>query len=513
MKYVSVQEMVLIEKAADAAGYSYQMMMEAAGRGLAAVIQEDFGPPAGRKVTALVGSGNNGGDALVALSYLLSWGWTATALLVRDRLDSDPLLARVSENGCRVIKCFDADRSPTVLEEELLSAKILIDGVLGTGIKFPIKAPLDKLLGDTKKILQQASAKPIVIAVDCPSGINCDTGEIDPAAFPADLTVIMAAVKQGLLKFPAYQYLGEIRMVDIGIPKSLPQLDKISREIICPEWVESKLPERPPDAHKGDFGTALIIAGSVKYPGASILAGESAYRIGTGLVTIAVPAAIYPGLIGALPEATWIKLDDQEGQISSSASTQIKGALGRPTACLIGPGLGSHESTRTFLENLLQLKELPPLVLDADGLRLLRGSAQWPELIPRGSVLTPHPGEMSALTGLSVQDIQTDRIGTAEHFALKWNQIVVLKGAHTVIAGPQGLTKIVISAEPALARAGSGDVLGGIITGFIAQGLKPFDAAACGVWIHARAGKLASESAGGAAAVLAGDIARAIGKV
>jgi len=486
MKYVSVNEMITIEHAADAFGHSYSAMMEAAGRGLAEVIQAKFGDIPEKRITALVGSGNNGGDALVALDYLISWGWQASALLFKDRSPRDPLLKRVREKG---------------------------DGVLGTGIKLPIKKPLSQLLEYVKQVLDNVDKKPNIIAVDCPSGVDCDSGEAAQSCLKADLTVTMAAVKQGLLRFPAYDYIGDLRLVGIGLPEEFPEMNNIKREVIEPDWVKQILPIRPLSAHKGVFGTALVIGGSVNYPGAAILAGESAYRSGVGLVTIAVPKSIYSGVIGTIPEATWIQLDDLDGSISSSAIEQIKGSLTRPTACLIGPGMGTNFSSRDFLYKVIRLNDLPPLVLDADGLRLALDSKKWPDLLPPGSVLTPHPGEMAYLTGLDVEEIQAERVAIAEKYAQEWQQILVLKGAHTVIADPGGQTKILESAQPELARAGSGDVLAGIITGLIAQGVPQFEAAAAGAWIHARAGSIAAEKRGSSASVIAGEISDAVGKV
>ena len=513
MKYVSVEEMISIEEAANAAGYSYQAMMEGAGRGLADVIQKEFGHSAQKMITALVGSGNNGGEALVALDYLLSQGWQASALLFRKRSPHDPLMKRVRDNGGAILDCSEYPQSCDSIQQELAEADFILDGVLGTGIKLPIREPLDDLLGFVKKEVDGLRKKPPIIAVDCPSGIDCDSGEAAQTCLRADLTVTMAAVKQGLLRFPAYDYLGDLQLVEIGLPDGLPEMENIGREVIETEWVKQILPERPLNAHKGIFGTALIIAGSVNYPGAAILAGESAYRIGAGLVTMAVPKTIYSGVIGNIPEATWIQLDDLDGAISSSAIEQIKGALKRPTACLIGPGLGINYCSRDFLNKVLRLKDLPPLVLDADGLRLAAKIKNWQGAIPAGSVLTPHPGEMSYLTGIPVDEIQRDRVGIAEKYAQDWDQILVLKGANTVIADPGGQTKILEAAHPALARAGSGDVLAGIITGLIAQGISPFEAAAGGAWIHARAGVIAAGEKANSASVLAGDISDAIGQV
>jgi len=512
MKYVTVSEMVAIEKAADRAGYSYSDMMEAAGKGLAEEIHNRYDQNTGRGALALVGSGNNGGDALVAVDYLLQWGWKASALLLRQRPDDDPLLKRVAEQGGRVLDASDPDSLEDILEGELSGCTVLLDGVLGTGIKLPLRAPLDELLALTGRQLSRFENPPEVVAVDCPSGIDCDTGEAAPVVLKADLTVTMAAVKAGILEFPAYNFVGDLALVDIGLPSGLSEWEGINREVIERAWVAERIPDRPLNAHKGTFGTALILAGSEELPGAAILAGKSAYRVGAGLVTIGVPENIHLALVSGIPEATWIVLDNGDQGIQESAVDQVRRALGRPTACLLGPGWGRGPSTGKFLAGVLDLDGLPPLVLDADGLRQLADFPDWPRRLPRRSVLTPHPGEMSGLCGLSIPEIQSDRIGTAERFAREWSQIVLLKGAHTVIAAPEGQTKILISAEPALARAGSGDVLAGIITGMIAQGLDPFSAAAVGAWLHARSGKEAESRAGSPAAVLAGDISKTIGQ-
>jgi len=513
MKYVSVSEMIEIEKAADAAGHNYAAMMEAAGKGLAGLIHERYGSQTGKRVTALVGSGNNGGDALVALDYLIAWGWTAEAIFLRERPVSDPLIKRVADRGFNQIEFFDPTQSPLNLQAIFTRSDLIIDGVLGTGIKLPLRPPLDQLLGSVKDVLEGLEEKPIIVAVDCPSGVDCDTGQTSPVCLAADLTVTMAAVKAGTLQFPAYEFLGVLEMVGIGLPAGLPEYDMISREVVEKEWVLSRMPDRPSDAHKGTFGTSLLIAGSEEYPGAAVLAGRSAYRIGSGLVTLAVPQVIYQGLIKTLPEATWLVLPEQGGGIAEEASDLIKDAIHKPTACLIGPGFGTRSGTGIFLEKVLQLEGHPPLVIDADGLRLLSSIQEWQKKIPTGCVLTPHPGEMAVLTGLPVKEIQENRVGIAEEFAQRWKQIVLLKGAHSVIAAPDGKTMVLISANPALARAGSGDVLAGIITGLIAQGLAPFDATVSGCWVHARAGELAEKNRGSSAAVLAGDISDSIGQV
>ncbi len=356
MKYVSVSEMLAIEKASDAAGHSYAAMMEAAGRGLAELIDKRYGLLPDRKVIALVGAGNNGGDALVALDYLMTWGWNAAVLFLRERHVEDPLVKRIVDRGCILHDYYDPDRLSIDLHSELAGADLLIDGVLGTGIKLPLRPPLDYLLGMIKKVLDGLEKQPTIIAVDCPSGVDCDTGEVSPVCLAADLTVTMAAVKAGILHFPAYQYLGTLDMVDIGLPSELPEFERISRETIEEDWIISMLPERPMDAHKGTFGTSLIVAGSDNYPGAAILAGTAAYRSGSGLVIIAVPDGILQGSIKTLPEATWLVLKDENGGISEKASDLVLDAIQKPTACLIGPGLGTRQLPEDSLRLLFRLR-------------------------------------------------------------------------------------------------------------------------------------------------------------
>ncbi|MCC6569919.1 MAG: NAD(P)H-hydrate dehydratase, partial [Anaerolineales bacterium] len=298
------------------------------------------------------------------------------------------------------------------------------------------------------------------------------------------------------------------------------------------------LPELALDSHKGTFGTALVAAGSVNYTGAVVLAGEAAYRAGTGLVQLAIPASIHAAVAGQLPEATWVLLPHSTGVISSSASEVLLKNIERATALLIGPGLGTESATKEFIENLLAGKStpakrkpaigfvheerdskeaeknsLPPMVVDADGLRLLAQIKDWQTKLPALSILTPHPGEMSALTGLSKEEIQEDRQAIANKFANEWGHVVVLKGAFTVIASPDGRTTIIPVASPALARAGTGDVLAGLIVGLRAQGLDAYDAAVAGAWIHAQAGLYAADDLGTTASVMASDVLNSISDV
>ncbi|HLO32353.1 MAG TPA: NAD(P)H-hydrate dehydratase, partial [Anaerolineales bacterium] len=387
-------------------------------------------------------------------------------------------------------------------------------------------------------VLDGLDESPLIIAVDCPSGMDSDTGEVAEETIPADLTITMAAVKQGMLKLPAFEYVGELKVVDIGLPVDLPSLKDLKTEVADEDSVSALLPERPLDAHKGTFGTALIAAGSVNYTGAAVLAGEAAYRVGAGLVTLAVPAPVHTALAGRFPEATWVLLPQEMGVISRDASEVFAKNLERATALLVGPGFGMEDTTREFIENFLKGKaslkkatsrigfvhqesekkeeknsQLPPIIFDADGLKLLSKIQDWHKLLPASSILTPHPGEMEVLTGLSKEEIQANRQKIASKYAKEWKHVVVLKGAFTVVASPDGRMTVIPMASPALARAGTGDVLAGLIVGLRAQGLEAFDAAVAGAWIHAQAGLYAADDLGTTASVLAGDVLDSVSDV
>ncbi len=504
MKLVTVSEMKAIEKQADASGFTYAQMMENAGRGLAEIVREIGENNDWDEVLGLVGSGNNGGDTLVALAHLARAGWRARAYCVKRKTKNDELAQRLLDAGGEIILAEEDDEYDS-LAAFLETADLLLDGLLGTGIQLPLKPEIANLLFAAQSILASLDEPPFICAVDTPSGVDCDTGAAADETLAADLTVTMAAVKRGLLRFPAFDLAGELDVVDIGLPPDLPALTRIHRFVPDFEWVAGLLPPRPPDAHKGTFGAALIAAGSIAYTGAAYLSAKAAYRVGAGLVTLTVPAPLHSALAGHLPEVTWLPLPHENGFIARAGAITVAQNLGRATALLVGCGFGLEETTRDFLAKLLEAK-LPPLVIDADALKLLTQIPDWHKKLPASTVLTPHPGEMSALTGLSKDDIQNNREFIAEKYAKEWGHIVVLKGAFTTIAEPDGRTAVLPFASAALARAGTGDVLAGIIVGLRAQGVEAFEAAAAGAWIHAQAGLTALEVEGSAASVLAGDV-------
>lgn len=532
MQVVSVEQMRAIEKEADERGVSFAEMMERAGRGVAEVVLSEFGDEDWRVVTALVGSGNNGGDALVALEALAKSGWKAQAYLVRPRPQGDALLERARTAGAEILDAAQ-DKKLRRLQGWLENSNVLLDGVLGTGIQLPLKDEVAAIL----KYVSEAETLPHVVAIDCPSGVDCDSGETAGETIPAEITVCMQSVKQGLLRFPAFERAGELRVVNLNLPEKLPGTKRIDLFMADGERVAALLPERPMTAHKGTFGALMIAAGSTYYTGAPLLAARGAYRMGTGLVRLAVPAPLHGVLAGQFPEATWLLLPDEMGMIAESGAGLLLKNLNRVSALLVGPGLGTEQTTASFINILLSSGQtehhpvafgflsgqeeepptpatsLPPLVVDADGLRLLARIDGWPELLPAGSVLTPHPGEMSALTGLPVEAIQANRVEVARKYAQKWKATVILKGALSIVAAPDGRAYIIPVATAALAKAGSGDVLAGMVAGLLAQGVPAVDAAIAGAWIHAQAGLEAAEQLGGTASVLASDVIDSIPRV
>ena len=539
MKLVSVTEMRAIEQEADASGLTYDRMMENAGYALAKEIlylaysHEDEE----MQVLGLVGPGNNGGDTLVALVHLAEKGWKARAYLIRREARGDPLVERLREADGEVV-LREKDDGFEQFKAFLCTADVLVDGILGTGSKLPLKDEVASVMAMAKSSLNELEWPPLVIACDCPSGIDCDSGEAAAECLPANVTVTMAAVKQGLLKLPAYDLVGELRVVGIGQLDNLKSWQAVKNDVADEDLIASILLPRPADAHKGTFGTALIAAGSVNYTGAALLAGKAAYRVGAGLVTMAVPSPLHGALAGQFPEATWILLPHELGVIAREAAEVLLENLEHTTALLIGPGFGMEATTREFIENLLKGAGMPktsagrigfvpnktgkserrPLVMpqlifDADGLKLLAKIPDWPKLLPVQAILTPHPGEMAIMTGLSREEIQQNRLNIARRFAQEWGHVVVLKGAFTVVASPDGRTTTIPVASAALARAGTGDVLAGLIAGLRAQGVEAYPAAIAGAWIHAQAGLYAADILGSTASVLAGDVLDAVSDV
>ena len=527
-KILSVEQMRSLEQAADAAGLSYDQMMENAGKTIASTIMNYWPETEGWGVTILVGSGNNGGDGLVAGHYLHKAGAKVTFFLTKARSEEDVNLQRIIQDGCEIVVAAE-DKRYKKLRNLVVSTDLLIDSIFGTGFKPPIDGDAQSILVFVNKVLCERSVLPVIVAVDCPSGMDCDSGESSDECLVADLTITLAAAKPGLLRFPGAECAGEIVVGDIGIPPSANELTAEGLDFATREGVRPWLPQRPRNAHKGTFGRVMIVAGSVNFPGAAALCALGAYRSGAGLVTLAVPEAILGYLVPIVPEATWLVLPQQLGVINGAAADIVLAEISSCQALLLGPGFGQERATHSFMERLLvpssaakqelgfvhqggseESMILPPIIIDADGLKLLVEIPSWHEHLPSGSILTPHPGEMSVMTGLSVAEVQAEREQTALDWAARWGHIVVLKGAFTVVAAPNGQATVLPFATSALARAGTGDVLSGVIASLLAQGLQPYKAAILGSYLHGWSGEIAAGMIGSTAGVIAGDIAEAL---
>ncbi|HEY88976.1 MAG TPA: NAD(P)H-hydrate dehydratase [Thermoflexia bacterium] len=543
MRILSVAEIQELEQAAAATGHSYQRMMDLAGQGVARAILEGQ-PVKGCRVLVLVGPGNNGGDGLVAARYLAGAGAQVTAYLSRPRNpESDPVFKAAVEQGVVVHTHVD-ETEGSELRRLLSRSQLLIDALLGTGAKPPLRGNIAAILRVIQAALAQRRQRPLtslnrlqqqrpstlfIVAVDGPSGLDFDTGETDPLTLPAQITVTFAHPKPGHFRFPGAELTGELVVAEIGIPAEVtPSPD--GPALATPQLIRAWLPPRGNNAHKGTFGKALLVAGSVNYTGAAALAAQAAVCSGAGLVTLGTAGSLHASLVPLVPEVTYLLLPEVLGAITVDALATLRKPLEEYDALLVGPGLGQAPETVEFIKELCghnlrkrrpgflsaekiaetrKRRQLPPLIVDADGLNILGAQPNWPELLPPKSILTPHPGEMARLTGLSVAEIQASRWQVAREYAQKWGQVVVLKGAFTVVAAPDGRALLLPFANAGLASAGTGDVLAGVIVALRAQGLEAFEAAVTGAYLHALAGELARQEYG-EAGMRASDVVHAL---
>jgi len=487
VRLVTSAQMRALEQRAVDGGTSLDELMEAAGLAVAQEVWLSLGVVAGRRVLVLAGPGNNGGDGVVAARHLAEWEADVAVYLLRAR--ADERVRALRERGVPIFVA-EEDAGFATLREALDGAEVVIDALLGIGQTRPIEGTLAGVLRHVRQARERARP-PRVIAVDVPTGVDADTGRADPLAITADMTVTLGLAKVGLYQLPGAEHAGSVQVIDIGLPQDA--ADSGSVELLGTTWVRDHLPSRPASSNKGTFGRVMAVAGSARYPGAARLATEAAYRVGAGLVTLACGDATRAIVAASAPEVTYAPLGGV-ASISPAAVDTIADALDGYDVLLLGPGISQDDGVREAVADLLtRLPEsVRACVIDADGLNALATWDGWYERVGRAVVLTPHPGEMSRLLGRDVPSIQDDRLGAALSAATDWNQVVVLKGAHTIVAAPAGRAAISPHATSLLATAGTGDVLAGAIAGFIAQGMAPFEAAACGVFVHG----LAAEEVG-----------------
>jgi NAD(P)H-hydrate epimerase len=510
VKLVTVAEMMRLEAES---GVPVPELMEKAGLAVAQETWLALGEIAGRRVLVLCGPGNNGGDGLVAARHLKEWAADVIVFLLKPRPDDDANYAALVERQVPLITAGE-DGWEQSLADALGGAELVIDALLGTGRARPAEGDLAAVLAQLKEA-RGRRLPPRLLAVDLPSGLDADTGAVDPLTVAADATIALGFAKVGLHVLPGARFAGNVEIVDIGVPAEL--ASSVQTGLITRRWAQEHLPERPEDAHKGTFGSALIVAGSPRYTGAAYLACMGAMRAGAGVVTLACAGAIHPILAAKLTETTFEPLDGTGGELSAQDVHSVLRALSdRGYECLlVGPGLSQSGYVQAFVHALLPRlsgheregaeHSLRAAVIDADGLNNLARIDGWPSLISVPAVLTPHPGEMSRLAGLSVAEVQADRLGTARTYAAEWDAHVLLKGAPSIVAAPDGRAAVSPFTNPALATGGSGDVLSGTIAGFIAQGVAPFDAACLGLYVGGLAGQRLREEMG-SAGVIAGDL-------
>jgi ADP-dependent NAD(P)H-hydrate dehydratase / NAD(P)H-hydrate epimerase len=500
MHIVTVAEMRELESRAEREyGLTSHILMENAGKGAADILAAHINRTrslAELEFLILVGPGNNGGDGLVMGRYLERWGGLVSLYRWKEQ--------RLTIHGEDVPE-KDAQEK---LEEVLDRARYVLDALLGTGVSRPLPESMRSLLGRVRQVREKRDSLRVV-AVDLPTGMNADTGEVDAGTISADITITLACPKQGFFFFPGRDYLGKLYVGDIGLPAELEQ--HLRTEMLTDALVKKVLPKRPLDSNKGTFGKVMLLCGSPDYPGSAFLAGSGAGRVGAGLVTLAVTKQMHPIYASALHEATFVLLPDEHAESFERSSTLMDHLEGY-RSLLIGPGLGQSSSIReVILQVLEQLRAMPDeqrphVVIDADGLNNLSALERWWTLLPAGTVITPHPGEMGRLcNGVKVSGGNVDRLDLARSKAQEWQVTLVLKGACTIIAEPDGHTRINWLANPALATAGTGDVLAGLLAGLLAQHVRPFDAASAAVYLHTAAAELVSAEIGHAG-LLASDL-------
>lgn len=501
MRLPTSEEMVALDRrAAEEFGVPTLTLMEAAGRRVAeaAARMVEGGSP---RVVVLAGKGNNGGDGLVAARVMVAAGWRAVVLLLaRDADvagDAGTNLTIARRAGVEIAN-LDSTSVPG-LRPTLAGADLVVDAIFGTGFQGPV-------VGLTAKAIDAINTcgRP-VLAVDIPSGVNGDTGAVEGSAVRATATVTMGLPKTGLALYPGAEYAGQVWVAEVGHPQRLINAAGIPTRLVTQAMVDAAVPLRRPDAHKGSYGRVLVVAGAVGYTGAAVLATLGALRSGAGLVTVAVPSAIYPTIASSVIEGMPVPLADEEGALAAAAADQIHELAGAADVVACGPGLSRLPGPRAVVRRLLAECAVP-LVLDADALNCLAGSTADLVHAKGPVVLTPHPGEMARLIDASPADVQRHRLQVARVAAERFRAVVVLKGARTVVADPAGEACVIPTGNPAMASGGMGDVLTGAIAGLIGQGLPPMTAAWVGAYLHGLAGDLAARALG-PAGVLAREVA------
>jgi len=490
MNLVTADEMRLLDqKVINEYGIPGIILMENAGLAVMHVIKNHFsGSLARKRILVFAGKGNNGGDGFVVARHLVNAGCDVKIFLLckPEELQGDALINwKIARKMNIRYQLIVSDRDLNVVKVGLMYTELVIDGIFGTGFKGGVQGTIAKLID----IVNEAGKT--VVSIDLPSGMVADTGCVKGACIKAQYTVTLALPKVGLVLEPAAPFVGKLVTADISFPPELIAKQQYNRYLLGHSLCRSFLPVRAADSHKGSYGHVMVIGGSPGMTGAVALSAWAAVRSGAGLVTAAVPASLNPVLETKLTEAMSLPLPETgDGTLSLSSLEPIKNAVSNKVV-VFGPGLSRHKEaqdiTQAFVSNLPC-----PTVLDADALFALVDCTEHLKKCRYPVILTPHPGEMARLLGKSVGEIQEDRIRAATEAAKIYNSIVVLKGAKTLVATPEGHLYVNSTGNPGMASGGSGDVLAGMIGAFMAQGIKGEHAAALAVYVHGRAGDFAA---------------------
>lgn len=468
------------------------LLMENAGRAVYDQVIEiiDTIEDESASVLVICGKGNNGGDGFVAARHLIENDiqTTAVSLFRKDNLSGSALINHdILENFTEIVYLDEIDLEK--LKQMISASTIIVDAILGTGLNTEVKGNIKDIINSINEY-----AEGFIVSVDVPSGVNADTGEILGTAIVADYTVTFHALKHGLISYPGAEHAGEVIIVPIGIPETLTDGKYYNTYLITEHYVHISLPMRIEDSHKGTFGKVFNVAGSIGMTGAAYMSSLSSLKVGAGYSILATSQSVVPVISSMAPEIVCIPLEEtEEKAISQKALEKALDKSKDADVFLIGPGIGTEESTVEFVSQFIQqlTDRGETLIVDADALNCL--AIKEDVFLPINSIITPHAKELSRLMKVPVEKILKDRIKFARDAAQKFNTIVVLKGAKTVIAEPNGNIYINQTGNSGLATAGSGDVLAGMIAGFVAQGLDLKDAAIVGVYLHGLTADIAVE--------------------
>lgn len=503
----SDQMKVLDQRTIQEMGIPGAVLMENAGRGTFEAMLYQFPDQKNGPIHICCGRGNNGGDGFVIARYFLNLGAEVMVHLFTsaEKVQGDAKInLEAYRNMGGIIIEIEDEAAFAGIKDELGRAAIIVDALLGTGLSSEVKG-LYRMVIDHINSLKNIP----IVAVDVPSGIDAATGKILGSAIKANLTCTYGLTKIGHFTYPGRENTGELEVIDIGIPESLIETSGINTFLQEEDDFMGLIPKRKPDSHKGTYGHVLVLAGSSGKTGAASLAGHAAMRTGAGLVTLVVPNSLRSIVEEKTKEVMTQTLPDTDkGYLGMDSWQKLEEMLENKSAAAVGPGLSDRDETGELIFKLVKEANIP-LVIDADGLNLLAKNKEVLKKAKKTPVLTPHPGEMSRLTGLSVKEVQADRINIASSFAKEYRVIVVLKGASTVIAEPEGKIFINTTGNPGMAGGGMGDVLTGFIVSLIGQGMASLDAARMAVFIHGAIGDFIAENRA-ESGILASDITEKI---